>query len=365
MGSQQYPTRKLGDDDVSAIGLGCMGMSFSYTSFGGFDDKASAEVLTKSADLGITFWDTSDIYGPHTNEKLIGKWFKDTGRRKEIFLATKFGNLRDASGNPIVRGDPEWVKQACHDSLERLGIDQIDLYYQHRVDSTVPIEETVKAMVELKNEGKIRYLGLSECSAKTLRRAHKVHPIAAAQMEYSPFALEIESEQTEFLKTARELGVKIVAYSPLGRGFLTSTIKSRDDLDDSDNRKNHPRFTGSNFDDNLKLVNTLGGIARQKGCTSGQLALAWVLAQGDDFIPIPGTKRVKYLEENIAAVNVKLSKAEESDIRKAIDSVGGSKGERYPPAMMSKCFGESDPITISSVHDTLTRIAFPGDSPEQ
>ena len=308
---------------------------------GGYDDKASAEVLTKSADLGCTFWDTSDVYGPHTNEKLIGKWFKDTGRRKEIFLATKFGNLRDAQGNPTVRGDKEWVKQACHDSLERLGVDYVDLYYQHRVDNKVPIEETVQAMVDLKNEGKIRYLGLSECSARTLRRAHKVHPIAAAQMEYSPFALEIESEQTEFLKTARELGVKIVAYSPLGRGFLTGTINSRADLDPSDNRANHPRFSEQHFEDNLKLVNTLSEIAKKKGCTPGQLALAWVLAQGEDFIPIPGTKRVKYLEENLKAVNVQLNKEEDANIRKAIESVGGSKGERYPPAMMAKCFGKS------------------------
>lgn len=188
--ASKYPQRKIGEDSVSAQGLGCMGMSFGYTSFGGYDDKASAEVLTAAADSGITFWDTSDVYGPHTNERLIGKWFKDTGRRKDIFLATKFGNLRDPEGKPTVRGDPEWVKQACHDSLERLGIEQIDLYYQHRVDPKVPIEETVKAMAELKNEGKIRYLGLSECSARTLRRAYKVHPIAAAQMEFSPFALE-------------------------------------------------------------------------------------------------------------------------------------------------------------------------------
>ncbi|TKA27094.1 hypothetical protein B0A54_17038 [Friedmanniomyces endolithicus] len=339
MSSQKYPTRKLGGEDVSAIGLGCMGMSFAYTSFGGYDDKASAEVLTKAADIGMTFWDTSDIYGPHTNEKLIGKWFKDTGRRKEIFLASKFGNLRDAQGNPTVRGDKEYVKKACHDSLERLGIDQIDLYYQHRVDDKVPIEETVGAMVELKKEGKIRMLGLSECSATTLRRACKVHQIAAAQMEFSPFALEIESEQTEFLKTARELGVKIVAYSPLGRGFLTGTIQSRDDLDPSDNRINHPRFAEGHFQENLKLVNTLSEVASKKGCTPSQLALAWVLAQGDDFLPIPGTKRVKYLLENAEATNIKLSKEEEANIRKAIDSVGGTKGERYPAAMMAKCFG--------------------------
>lgn len=264
---------------------------------GGYDDAASADVLTKSADLGITFWDTSDIYGPHKNEILIGKWFKDTGRRNEIFLASKFGNLRDAQGNPAVRGDKAYVKEACNASLERLGIDQIDLYYQHRVDDKVPIEETVQAMVDLKNEGKIKYLGLSECSADTLRRAHKVHPIAAAQMEYSPFALEIESDQTEFLKAARELGVKIVAYSPLGRGFLTGTIKSRDDFDPSDNRINHPRFSEQHFGDNLKIVNMLADLAKKKGCSPGQLTLAWVLAQGDDFIPIPGTKRVKYLEE--------------------------------------------------------------------
>lgn len=311
-------------------------MSFGYTSFGGYDDKASAEVLTRAIDLGINFWDTSDVYGPHTNERLIGKWFKDTGRRNEIFLATKFGNLRDAEGKPTVRGDPAWVKQACKESMERLGVDVIDLYYQHRVDPKVPIEETVKAMVELKNEGKIRYIGLSECSAKTLRRACAVHHIAAAQMEYSPFALELESDQTNFLKTARELGVKIVAYSPLGRGFLTNTIKSRDDLDQTDTRWNHPRFSEEHFGDNLKLVKALSEIAQKKGCTAGQLSLAWVLAQGEDFIPIPGTKRVKYLEENVKAVEVELSKDEEAEIRKAIESVGGSKGDRYPASMMSR-----------------------------
>ena len=245
MAAAKYPQRKIGEDSVSAQGLGCMGMSFAYTSYGGYDDDESLKVLTKAADLGITFWDTSDIYGPKTNERLIGKWFKENaGRRKEIFLATKFGNLRGPDGSPQVRGDKEWVHQACNESLERLGIDQIDLYYQHRVDDKVPIEETVGAMVELKNQGKIRYLGLSECSAATLRRAHAVHPIAAAQMEFSPFALEIESEQTNFLKTARELGVKIVAYSPLGRGFLTGDYpKARKDLDEKDSSSfNHPRF---------------------------------------------------------------------------------------------------------------------------
>ena len=336
-----YPQRTIGTDKVSAQGLGCMGMSFGYTSFGGYNDTASAEVLTRAADLGITFWDTSDVYGPHTNERLIGKWFKDTGRRNEIFLATKFGNLRLPDGTPAVKGDPAYVKKACHDSLERLGIDQIDLYYQHRVDDKVPIEETVKAMAELKEEGKIKYLGLSECSERTLRRAHAVHPIAAIQMEYSPFALEIESDQTNLLKAARELGVKIVAYSPLGRGFLTNSIKSRDDLDDKDTRKNHPRFSEEHFGENLKLVRTLSAIADKKGVSPGQLVIAWVMAQGDDFIPIPGTKRVKYLEDNAKAVDVKLTDAEIKEIRDEVEKVGGGKGARYPPSMMSKCFGDS------------------------
>ena len=330
----------IGETKVSAEGLGCMGMSFGYSSFGGYDDSESAKVLSRAADMGITFWDTSDVYGPHTNEQLIGKWFRDTGRRSEIFLATKFANSRQ-DGKMVVRGDAAYVKEACAASLDRLGIDCIDLYYQHRVDSNTPIEETVTAMAELKKEGKIRYLGLSECSAATLRRAYAVHPIAAVQMEYSPFALEIESDQTNLLTTARELGVKIVAYSPLGRGFLTNTIKSRDDFDDKDTRKNHPRFSEEHFGENLKLVSTLSEIAREKGATPSELVLAWVLAQGDDFIPIPGTKRVKYLEENAKAVYVHLSEAEVQEIRKQIEKVGGGKGERYPPAMMSRCFGDS------------------------
>ena len=228
--------------------------------------------------------------------------------------------------------------------MERLGVDVIDLYYQHRVDSKVPIEETVGAMVELKNEGKIRYLGLSECSERTLRRAHKVHPIAAVQMEYSPFALEIESDQIGVLKAARELGVKIVAYSPLGRGFLTGAIKSPDDFDEKDNRKNHPRFSEEHFPENMKLVETLAEIAKKKGFTPGQLVLAWVLAQGDDFIPIPGTKRRKYLEENAKAVDVKLTDAEIKEIRNEIEKVGGGKGARYPPAMLAHVFGDSPEV---------------------
>ncbi|KAI9708787.1 MAG: hypothetical protein M1820_003742 [Bogoriella megaspora] len=344
-----YPQRKVGDDNVSAMGLGCMGMTQSYTSFGGYNDEESLRVLTKAADMGMTFWDTSDIYGPETNERLIGRWFKETGRRKEIFLATKFGNTymggNRSDGKNIfnsgVRGDAAYVKEACAKSLERLGIDTIDLYYQHRVDDQTPIEETVGAMVELKNEGKIRYLGLSECSATTLRRACKVHPIAAAQMEFSPFALEIESDQTQFLKTAREIGVKIIAYSPLGRGFLTNTIKSRDDIDPNDSRAAHPRFSVEHFHENLKLVHTLSDIAAKKGCTPGQLVLTWVLVQGDDFIPIPGTKRVKYLEENAKAIDISLSAEEAELIRAEVEKVGAGKGARYPPQMMKKCFGDS------------------------
>ncbi|KAI0205280.1 aldo-keto reductase [Astrocystis sublimbata] len=337
--SSKYPQRKIGDDSVPAIGLGTMGMSYAYAS-GGFDDEESYNVLTKAVDSGIRFFDTADMYGPFTNEKLLGKWFAETGRRNEVFLATKFAN-KFVDGKMEIDGSPEYVRAACNASLERLQTDHIDLYYQHRVDPRTPIEHTVKAMAELKAEGKIRYLGLSECSERTLRRAHAVHPIAAIQMEYSPFALQIESSQTNLLKTARELGVKVVAYSPLGRGFLTGSITSRDQLDEKDNRLRMPRFSEEHFDDNLKLVQLLESIAKKKGCTSGQLSIAWLLAQGDDIIPIPGTKRVKYLEENIGAPYVTLTKDEEAKIREAIESVGGSKGDRYAPAMMASLFGDS------------------------
>lgn len=277
----KFPQRKLGNDLVSAIGLGCMGMSFSYTSNGGKDDEAQCfEVFTRAADMGITFWDTSDMYGPFTNERLIGKWFATTGRRDEIFLATKFAN-KFVNGHMEIDGRPEYVHEACKASLERLQTDRIDLYYVHRIDPKTPIEKTVQAMVELKDAGKIRYLGLSECSARTLQRACKVHPITAAQMEFSPFALEIESEQTNLLKTARELGVAIVAYSPLGRGFLTGAIKSRADFDPTDGRLNLPRFLEENFPDNLKLVDLFTAMAKEKGVTTSQLVLAWVLAQGE------------------------------------------------------------------------------------
>jgi aryl-alcohol dehydrogenase-like predicted oxidoreductase len=278
--ASKFPQRRIGDDFVSAVGLGCMGMAIPLST-GIPDEEESLKVLTAAADMGINFWDTSDAYGPFTNEKLLGRWFKETGRRDEIFLATKFG-IKLVDGKRAVVGTPEHVKEACEASLQHLQTDRIDLYYQHRVDTKVPIEKTVEAMVELKEEGKIRYLGLSECSAQTLRRACKVHQIAAAQMEFSPFALEIESADTAFLETARELGVKIVVYSPLGRGFLTGAIKSRDDFDPMDVRATmHPRFSEENFGDNLKLVEAIASVAKEKGCTPSQLALAWVLAQGD------------------------------------------------------------------------------------
>lgn len=275
----KFPQRTIGDDLVSAIGLGCMGM-LGFLSSGPYNEEESLKVLTEAADMGINFWVTSDSYGPFTNEKLIGRWFKETRRRDEIFLATKFG-IKIDNGKMEINGKPDYVKDACEASLKRLETDRIDLYYQHRVDSETPIEKAVEAMAELKTEGKIRYLGLSECSAQTLRRAYKVHPIVAAEMEFSPFALDIESTQTNFLKTARELGVKIVAYSPLGRGFLTGAIKSRDDFDPRDMRRIHPRFSEENFSGNLKIVEALAEIAKEKHCKPGQLALAWVLAQGD------------------------------------------------------------------------------------
>lgn len=274
----KFPQRKIGDASVSALGLGCMGMSMSAVTGAPREEEEYLKVLTKAADLGITFWDTADVYGD--NEDLLGKWFRETGRRNEIFLATKFGRKGHVAGDMKTVGTPEYVRVACEKSLERLGVDHIDLYYQHRVDTEVPIEKTVEAMAQLKKEGKIRYLGLSECSARTLQRACKVHPIAACQMEFSPFAMDIET--TGFLKAARELGVKIVPYSPLGRGFLTGTIKSRADLDPNDPRFSlHPRFAEENFASNLKLVDIFTEMAKEKGFNTGQLALAWVLAQGE------------------------------------------------------------------------------------
>ncbi|KAJ7149636.1 Aldo keto reductase [Mycena filopes] len=327
-------TRRIGSSTFSAIGFGAMGISTGYGEVE--SDEERFKVLDAAHAAGCTFWDTANVYAD--SEELLGKWFKRTGKRADIFLATKFGFMPDRS----IDGSPENVHAAVAASLKKLGVDTIDLYYLHRADAKTPIEKTVGAMAELVKAGKVKHLGLSEVSAATLRRAHAVHPIAAVQVEYSPFTLDIEDPKINLLNTARELGVKIIAYSPLGRGLLTGQYRSPDDLEDGDYRKIIPRYNATNFPNILKIADGLKAVGtKYNGASAGQVALAWLLAQGDDIIPIPGTKKIKYLDENIAAGAITLSAGDVQDVRDLATKADAAQGERYPPGMVEQLFVET------------------------
>jgi aryl-alcohol dehydrogenase-like predicted oxidoreductase len=321
--------RRLGQSDlrIAAVGLGCMGMSQAY---GARDDEESARTVGRALDLGVNFIDTADMYGNGHNEELVGRAL--AGRRREAVLASKFGNIRTAAGGQDVNGRPDYVPRACEASLERLGVEVIDLYYLHRVDPNVPIEDSVGAMARLVEQGKVRHLGLSEASAATLRRAHAVHPIAALQTEYSLWSRDVEAE---ILPACRELGVTFVPYAPLGRAFLTGAIRDLEGLSDKDRRREMPRFQAENLERNRRLLGAIEEVAEAEGCTAAQVALAWLLAKGEDVVPIPGTKRRRYLEENAAAVEIALSADEVAALDEAFPA-GAAAGERYAPGDMRR-----------------------------
>ncbi|KAI0063928.1 Aldo/keto reductase [Artomyces pyxidatus] len=335
----KLPTRKIGTTDVTAIGYGAMGIAAFYGD--PLPDEERLKILDAVYEAGCTNWDTADIY--KDSEDLIGKWFKRTGKRDEIFLATKFG-IGSPSGKRV-DGDPAYVRQAFEKSVKRLGVEKVDLYYLHRPDTTVPIEYTVGAMAELVKEGKVKYIGLSEVSASTLRRAHAVHPISAVQVEYSPFTLDIEAKENAVLQTARELGVAIIAYSPLGRGLLTGKYKGPDDFAEDDFRRHIPRFSKENFPKVLKVADDLKAVGERHGASSGQVALAWLLAQGEDIIPIPGTRSFKYLQENLGALDVQLTPEDVQDVRRIAEQADSSDlGDRYPPSSQHLLFADTPPL---------------------